>query len=392
MSYVPTLRFKGFCGDWHKEKLSQFLIVSSKRNKDEYFTRNDVLSVSGDLGVVNQIELLGRSYAGASLIPYHIVDVDDVVYTKSPLAEFPYGIIKTNRKKAGIVSTLYAIYKTTSRANNFFIEHYFSLKSRINNYLKPIVKIGAKHDMKIGNNAVLDNYVVFPDKDEQDKIALFLDILDNRISTQSKIIDKLKFLKKIISDNLLYNKNYEYTTLNKFGCLKNGYAFKSESYDAKGAYSIVTIANVQGERNTTKDNYNKINKIPEDIQKHQILGKTDILISLTGNVGRVSLNNNDNALLNQRVGKFELFNNEDLEYIYQCLAHSTFERTMIKRGQGVAQLNIAKEDVESFNIPVLLNKLIIKLLNNYDNLIIVELNYLEKLKEQKKYLLSHMFI
>ena len=151
------MRFSNFEKSWDKTYLSKYLTVSSLRNKDNIYTRNDVLSVSGELGIVNQIELLGRSYAGESLLPYHIVEKDDVVYTKSPLAEYPYGIIKTNRKVPGIVSTLYAVYKPTITANNRFVEHYFALKSRTNNYLKPIVRIGAKHDMKIGNEEVLKN-------------------------------------------------------------------------------------------------------------------------------------------------------------------------------------------------------------------------------------------
>ena len=193
---VPTLRFKRYTTEWTKINLSNYLFVSSKRNKDGRFSKEDVLSVSGELGIVNQIALLGRSYAGESVLPYHIVEKGDIVYTKSPLALYPYGIIKTNRNKVGIVSTLYAVYKTKDNANNRFIEHYFSLKSRINNYLKPIVRIGAKHDMKIGNNEVLENIVAFPDISEQCEIADFLDLLDNRISVQNKIISKYETLIK----------------------------------------------------------------------------------------------------------------------------------------------------------------------------------------------------
>ena len=197
------MRFKRYTTEWTKINLSNYLFVSSKRNKDGRFSKEDVLSVSGELGIVNQIALLGRSYAGESVLPYHIVEKGDIVYTKSPLALYPYGIIKTNRNKVGIVSTLYAVYKTKDNANNRFIEHYFSLKSRINNYLKPIVRIGAKHDMKIGNNEVLENIVAFPDISEQCEIADFLDLLDNRISVQNKIISDLKVLKKELNGFLI---------------------------------------------------------------------------------------------------------------------------------------------------------------------------------------------
>ena len=71
------------------------------------FGKEDVLSVSGDYGIVNQIEFQGRSFAGVSVAPYGVVGTGDVVYTKSPLKSNPYGIIKTNKGKPGIVSTLY---------------------------------------------------------------------------------------------------------------------------------------------------------------------------------------------------------------------------------------------------------------------------------------------
>ena len=80
------------------------------------------MSVSGEVGIVNQIEFKGRSFAGASVANYGIVLNGDVVYTKSPLNSNPFGIIKTNKSKPGIVSTLYAIYhpkKNTTRDKSF---------------------------------------------------------------------------------------------------------------------------------------------------------------------------------------------------------------------------------------------------------------------------------
>ena len=94
------------------------------------------MSVSGEVGVVNQIEFQGRSFAGASVSNYGVVETGDVVYTKSPLRANPYGIIKANKGKSGIVSTLYAVYKTIQgTANADFIECYFDLDDRLNMYL-----------------------------------------------------------------------------------------------------------------------------------------------------------------------------------------------------------------------------------------------------------------
>ena len=188
------MRFNSFFAEYERTTLNGFLKTNKVRNKEEKFSKSDVLSVSGELGVINQIEHLGRSYAGESVALYHILRTGQIVYTKSPLAESPYGIIKLNRNEDGIVSTLYAVYDVLNKADCRYIEHYFAYKPRLNNYLRPIVRIGAKHDMKIGNDEVLKNYVNFPSKEEQQKISDFLDLINQRIDTQNKIIEKCKSL------------------------------------------------------------------------------------------------------------------------------------------------------------------------------------------------------
>ena len=197
------MRFPEFSGEWSKDCLNEFLEVQPARNTQGIYSKDDVLSVSGDYGVVNQIQLLGRSFAGKDVSNYHIVRTNDIVYTKSPLKEFPYGIVKTNQGTAGIVSTLYAVYSAKSNTDPKFVEYYFSSKERTNKYFKPIVRIGAKHDMKIGNEEVLRNIVVFPSKQEQNKIQEFLRIIDERIRVQSKIIEEQETLLKSLRDILL---------------------------------------------------------------------------------------------------------------------------------------------------------------------------------------------
>ena len=96
-SKVPEIRLKGFEGEWEEKKLDNYIEVSLEKNTKEIFGKNEVLSVSGDYGVVNQIEFQGRSFAGASVSNYGVVQFGDIVYTKSPLRWQPYGIIKTNK-------------------------------------------------------------------------------------------------------------------------------------------------------------------------------------------------------------------------------------------------------------------------------------------------------
>ena len=213
--------------------MSDYLTENKERNKKGEFDKTDVLSVSGDYGIVNQIELLGRSFAGASVLPYHVVRHGNIVYTKSPLKEYPYGIVKANTDVDGIVSTLYAVYNIKNNVDAQFIEYYFSSANRTNRYFKPIVRIGAKHDMKISNQEVLANKVTFPNLEEQTKIASLFRFLDERIATQNKIIDKLQSLIKGMEDNLLNNPLWEKTYLRSFMQFfsTNSLSWEQLSYD-----------------------------------------------------------------------------------------------------------------------------------------------------------------
>ena len=176
--------------------LNTVLKENKARNDDLAFGKEDVLSVSGEQGIVNQMQLLGRSYAGESVAPYHVVETGDVVYTKSPLKENPYGIIKQNRGKPGIVSTLYAVYHCDNPITGQYLENYFSIDSFLNNYLKPLVKRGAKNDMKVNNEDVLLGRIPLPPIDEQRKINEVIAHFDQLIELKQKRVEELKQLKK----------------------------------------------------------------------------------------------------------------------------------------------------------------------------------------------------
>ena len=83
----------------------------------------------------------------------------------------------------------------------------------------------------------------------------------------------------------------------------------------------LTITNVPGERYINDEDCNCIINLPNDIQDHQVLKEGDILISLTGNVGRVSLCKDGDYLLNQRVGLLQLAKNVNQEFLYQIRKH-----------------------------------------------------------------------
>ena len=187
---------------WEQRKLEDYLTVSTEKNTGNIYGRSDVLSVSGDYGIVNQIEFQGRSFAGASVLNYGVVQTGDVVYTKSPLNSNPYGIIKTNKGKPGIVSTLYAVYHPKENTFSDFIQVYFEQHARMNNYMHPLVNKGAKNDMKVSSENALKGPVCFPSRVEQESISAFFSVLDNLITLHQRELEKLQNIKKSMLEKM----------------------------------------------------------------------------------------------------------------------------------------------------------------------------------------------
>ena len=283
-----------------------------------------------------------------------------------------------------------------SKCNDTHFVYFRLSTSSYDNEMKKLV--GASGQPKFNKTDLKKVSLFMPSLIEQKRIAYFLALLEERIATQNKIIEDLKKLKSAISKHLFARKDLLETTicLSNIATLKNGYAFQSGKYNALGKWKILTITNVPGERYINDEDCNCIINLPNDIQDHQVLKEGDILISLTGNVGRVSLCKNGDYLLNQRVGLLQLSKNVNREFLYQILSSQRFENSMIACGQGAAQMNIGKGDVESYVLPYSSNGnnilWVAKILHSYDERIINELRRLTLLTMQKQYLLTQMFI
>ena len=117
----------------------------------------------------------------------------------------------------------------------------------------------------------------------------------------------------------------------------NGFAFQSKSFCTNGDYAIVTIKNVQA-NGFNGNNTDKIKEVPTNMPEHCKLHNGDILLSLTGNIGRVCRVLGTGYLLNQRVAKllsknpFFCYCTFRSDYIFQSLNIISY---------GTAQLNLS---------------------------------------------------
>lgn len=141
--------------------------------------------------------------------------------------------------------------------------------------------------------------------------------------------------------------------LSKLCKISNGYAFKSNDYVNDG-HRVMRITNVQKGFVVDDDPKFVPNEIAAKANNFK-LKAGDILISLTGNVGRVGrvLQQHLPAVLNQRVGLLRPTSSEiDENYLFQILNSDRFERDAIKNSNGVAQLNLSSKWIESYEIPL----------------------------------------
>ena len=199
---TPKLRFPEFldAAEWNKTKLADILTEHKLKNNGKC----EVHSVSVHKGIINQIEHLGRSFAASDTSNYNIVRPNDIVYTRSPTGDFPFGIIKQNHNGYNvIVSPLYGVFTPDNRNIGYIIEAYFESHVRTNNYLSPITQKGAKNTIQISNETFLSKGFYLPDDElEQQKIAECLSSLDELITVHTQKLDKLKEHKKGLMQQL----------------------------------------------------------------------------------------------------------------------------------------------------------------------------------------------
>lgn len=199
---VPKVRFKEFTGDWEQRKLGEIFKIRTEKNGSKY-TRKNVLTVSDEYGCVNQIKFHGRSFAGEDISNYKVVHKGDIIYTKSPLRYKPYGIIKRVNNENGIVSPLYIVNKIVNSCNSIFMYYFFDTPQRTNNYLKHLVRKGAKNTMNISNLEWLSGDVIIsPYLNEQEKIGCFFVQLDKIITLYQHQLDQLQSFKKFMLQNM----------------------------------------------------------------------------------------------------------------------------------------------------------------------------------------------
>lgn len=399
-SKKPLIRFPEFKDGWEPKRLNELLSEAKKRNEDLKYGKDEVLSVSGELGIVNQIEHLGRSYAGVSVHQYHVVEVGDIVYTKSPLKANPFGIIKLNKGKVGIVSTLYAVYTVNQQtAYGPFIDYYFSLDANTNRYLRPLVRKGAKNTLQISNSEFISAEIFAPAIPEQKRIASFFMVLDKKIAElkqKKNLLEQYKkgAMQKLFSQELRFKDEngkdfpkWEKKKLRNVVEFRNGKAHEQDISE-DGKYIVVNSKFISMEGEVKK--YSDTQICPLEV------GEIVMVMSDVPNGKALAkcfyVDENDKYTLNQRICALKATEVEPKFLLYILNRN----RYYLMFDSGVGQTNLTRDEV--LNCPLEIPKekkeqeKILNFISSIDAKIEVAKNQLEQTQRFKKGLLQNMFI
>ena len=189
---------------WSIKKLNNVFERITDKNKDNY--SDNVLTISAQMGLVNQEEFFNKNIASKNTSNYYLLNRGDFAYNKSYSAGYPMGAIKRlNKYDKGIVSPLYICFRKKSELiSGKFYEHFFEY-TIFDNAIASIAQEGARNhgllNVNIGDFFELP--IIVPPIEEQEKIASILSTVDEQIDNVNALIEKNKELKKGLMQTLL---------------------------------------------------------------------------------------------------------------------------------------------------------------------------------------------
>ena len=280
-----------------------------------------------------------------------------------------------------------------NKVNPRYLSYYF----KQNSFKKMMMNLAVGATMpslntKIMNSIELD---LLP-RGNQDKIANILSAIDDKIQINNQINQELEAMAKTLYDywfvqfdfpdqngkpykssggKMVYHpelkreipEGWRVTKLNEVVDLISGYPFSSNDYVTSGKYKLYTIKNVQDGYTVDKvDNY--LDFIPSNMSDECQLRRGDLIMSLTGNVGRVGMVYEDDVLLNQRVLKLNPINKTHKSFIYSFFRSDVTKAHLENMSTGTSQKNLSPIDIGNMMIPFPSESLLSKFVNNLNML------------------------
>ena len=206
----PKLRFPGFDEPWKAALLSDYFAKNIKKNADGAIT--NVICNSAKQGLIPQRDYFDKDIANSDNTDgYYIIETNDFVYNPRKSTDAPYGPISSYKyPEAGIVSPLYLCFRAKQEINPLYFEWYFR-SSAWHRYIYMSGDSGARHDrVSIKDDTFFAMPINIPSAKEQDRIALFLNAIEQRIDKQRSLVEALKKYKRGAIAHILSGKDSEF--------------------------------------------------------------------------------------------------------------------------------------------------------------------------------------
>lgn len=392
MSDVPLLRFPEFTDEWKESVLSDFVERVKRKNKNNLCKLP--LTISAQYGLVDQISFFNKVIASENMSNYYLLHKGDFAYNKSYSSEYPWGAIKRlDCYEQGTLSSLYICFKPYSHVSSDFLTHYFET-SKWHQGISEIAVEGARNHglLNVGIQDFFETRHCLPQSLlEQEKIAKFLNLIEERIATQNKIIEKYESLIKGLNNILLYG------TGGKSVCLGDILLERSERSRTNNQHEVLS--------STVKGIFSQREYFSKDIASennvgYKIIRLHDVVLS-PQNLWMGNINYNDRfeiGIVSPSYKVFSIADGYDNQFVAAMLkTHRALYSYMMVSEQGASivrrNLNMEAFSQLVFKIPSLDKQ---REIGCAISLLKSQLKTANKLirayTSQKQYLLRQMFI
>ena len=373
---VPNLRFNN--APYKEYNLYEFATRITRKNKDN--VSNLPLTISAQYGLVDQVSFFNKTVASKDMSGYYLLKNGEFAYNKSYSNDYPWGAIKRlDLYDMGCLSTLYICFKTNDNiVNSNYLVHYFE-SSKWHKQVADIAGEGARNHglLNIAVNAFFNTKHAVPTIENQIKIAGFLDLIEERIQTQIKIIDTLSSQKKQIR-NLIFKDIHK-----NANCCIQDYVI----YEQPQKYIVHSTDYLSyGKDYTPVLTANQSFILGYTLEKDGIYEKGDCIIfdDFTNENKYVDfpfkVKSSALKILQTKEGLM-------LKFFYEYLQFLNFESTDHKRHY------LSEVAVTDISVPNLKEQTFVcKIFTSFDNKLKNEEALLEKYRLQKQFLLNNLFI
>ena len=370
---------------------------NTKKNTDGQIT--NVICNSAKQGLIPQREYFDKDIANSdNTSGYYIIEENDFVYNPRKSSDAPYGPISSYKyPDAGIVSPLYLCFRAKEKINPSFFEWYFR-SSAWHRYVYMSGDSGARHDrVSIKDDVFFAMPISIPSAREQEHIASFLDMIDQRIDKQRALVDNLKKYKRGLLFDILSEKKK--VTSKRWSTYRIGDFLVSKSIkqlpSLEAPLMAFTATGGVCEKGERYDRGFLVKDANTKLYKRTDYG--DFIYSSNNlDVGSIGLNLYGSAVISD---VYEIFSieNADHWFISEAIQQKNIMRDILKYRQGClyGQYRIYADDFLSVKIklpPLDEQKEIGKLFSRIETKIQHEQNVLAELERLNTSLLQQLFI